>query len=245
MNKTASVPTKSIWPHIDEAHARLHTLEQKDRRHWFLASTIMVALAVGLFSLSLPGVAVLVFSGKGMTFAVRGLLLLVLLFAVQALRRQRSTAQSRRELASELAIIAASETLKIAVGKPHDAEKDRRELPRLVWDERLAVTPQGTDVDERFYGRIIDICEHGLGAIVSGALTPGQAVTLQFSLQVAESERAMKLAAVVRQRNGFRYGFSFTHMSEADREQIEALRAGVGNMVRISAKAAGASESDG
>lgn len=252
MNMTESpVDGKFVSTHIGAAHDRLYQLDIRDRQHWAAAVTIMLALAVALFAFTLPG-AVLI--GRPLVLAVRALLLLVALFGLRALRNQRSLAQMRRELSSELAIIAASETIKIASDPGPDVE--RRGLPRAPCDQRLTVAAQGADGWQRFYGRIIDICEHGMGAIVPGVLTPGQDVVLQFSL-LDEAEqfsgpvrvkrnpekappKEFKLSAIVRQRSGFRYGFNFVAMSEADRAEIEKYRVGE-NVVSVAARKGAAS----
>jgi hypothetical protein len=199
----------------------------------------MLALAVALFAFTLPGVAGSILIGKPLTLAVRSLLLLVVLFGLKALRNQRNLAQMRRELSSELAVIAASETLKIAVNPSPEVE--RRSLPRAACDQKLTVSAQGADGQQPYYGRIIDICEHGMGAIVPGVLTPGQDVVLQFSLadeaeqfsgpvpvkrNLEKPPKELKLSAIVRQRSGFRYGFNFVAMSDSDRAEIEKYRVG-------------------
>jgi len=215
---------KFVWPQIDEAHARLHELEKQDRRHWISACAIMLVLAVALCAVSLPGVRVAQLSSRAPSFVAFALLLLVVLFALRALQLQRSVARMRRELASELAIIAASETLKIAAGKANETEEDRRKAPRVACDQRLSVSANYPNGIQELYGRIIDVCEHGMGAIVPGALTPGQEVVLQFSLNGEGGAKAIKVAAIVRQRSGFRYGFNFVGLNDSDREQIEDLR---------------------
>jgi hypothetical protein len=239
---------KFVPNHIGEAHDRLYKLDVQDRQHWAAAVTIMLALSVALFAFTLPGVAGAILIGKFLTFAVRSLLLLVTIFGLRALVNQRNMAQARRQLSSELAVIAASETLKIAVDP--GPETERRDLPRAPCDQHLTVAAQGPDGQQRFYGRIIDICEHGMGAIVPGVLTPGQDAVLQFTLSDEGEQfsgptqakgaskfpaREFKLNAIVRQRSGFRYGFNFVAMSDADRAEIEKYRVGE-SVVKVATK---------
>jgi hypothetical protein len=230
---------KFVSMHIGEAHDRLHQLDIQERQHWAAAITIMLALSVALFAFTLPGVAGAVLIGRMLTLAVRALLLLVILFGMRALRNQRKLANMRRELSSELAVIAAAETLNIAINPGPKVE--RRELPRAACDQKLTVSAQGADGQQQFYGRIVDICEHGIGAIVPGVLTPGQDVVLQFWLSdeaeqfrgpvpvkrnLEKPSKEFKLSAIVRQRSGFRYGFNFVAMSDSDRDEIERYRVG-------------------
>lgn len=250
MDGKESPEGKFISMQIGDAHERLRRLEVKDRRHWAATITVLLSIAVALYSFTLPNVADSVLSGKPLRYAVRSLLFLVLLFAMRALREQRKTAQKRRELASELAVIAASETLKIAMGNGAPAI-ERRATPRSVCEQRLNVTAQGPDGVQHYYGRMIDISETGVGAIVPGLLSPGQEVVLEFSLveeELAEAgastkdSKPLRVTAIVCQRSGFRYGFNFVKISDADQAQIHAFRRS-DNVVSIVAKSAAESDS--
>ena len=235
---------------IGQVHDRLHRLEVKDRRHWMATIAVLLSIGVALYSFTLPGIADSILAGKPLRYAVRCVLLLVVLFALRALREQRRMAQRRRELASELAVIAASETLKVAM-RNGQGMLERRAAPRIVCEQRLNVTAQGPEGEQHFYGRMIDICGDGVGAIVPGILSVGQEVLLEFSLTdeevpeaaaAATEPKSMKVAASVRQRSGFRYGFNFIGISEADRKQIQAFR-GSDKVVSISGRGAAANDS--
>jgi hypothetical protein len=249
MSTTGSPAGKFVWPHIDEAHARLRDWDKQERRHWLVASIIIVALAITILALAFPDVAESLFKNRHFAAALQSLMLLVMIFAVLAFRRQRSRAKTRRELTSELAIVAASETLKMVVGTPHQLEEERRRATRVSCDQRLTVTAQGPEGVQESYGRIMDVCEHGIGAILPGSLTIGQEVVLQFSLfdcgqgEQEKTERAMKLAATVRQRTGFRYGFNFLSISDSERALIEALRLADTELLNNTGKSATASQS--
>ncbi len=249
MDGKGSPEGKFVSMQVGEAHDRLRQLEVKDRRHWAATIAVLLSIAVALYSFTLPGIADSIIAGKPLRYAVRCLLLLVMLFAIQALREQRRMAQRRREVASELAVIAASETLKIAMSNGL-AAIERRAAPRMVCEQRLNVTAQGPDGVHHFYGRMIDISENGLGAIVPGILSVGQEVVLEFSLTDEEVPEAaisatepkpLKISAIVRQRSGFRYGFSFIAIDEADRKQILTFR-GCDKVVNISDRSSVATE---
>jgi hypothetical protein len=241
---------KFVSMQIGEAHDRLHQLDMQDRHHWAAAITIMLALSATLFAFTLPGIGGAIHIGKLVALSVRALLLLVTLFGLNALRNQRKMAQMRREVAAELAVIAAAETLHIAINPGREVE--RRDVPRAACDQKLTVLAQAADGKQQLYGRIVDICEHGMGAIVPGVLAPGQDVILQFSLSdeaeqfrgpmparqnLEKPPREFKLSAIVRQRSGFRYGFNFVAMSDSDRAEIERYRAG-DKVVSIAGKGA-------
>ncbi len=250
MDDKESPKEKFVSMQIGEAHERLHRLEVRDRRHWAAMIAVLLSIAVALYSFTLPDVADSILSGKPLRYAVRSLLVLVLLFAIRALREQRRMAQQRRELASELAVIAASETLQIAM-RNGGAAIERRATPRTPCEQRLSVTVQGSHGSQHYYGRMIDIGEHGIGAIVPCVLSPEQQVLLEFSLDDEElveaaafikKSKPLKASAIVCQRSGFRYGFNFVSISEADQAQIRAFYRNE-NVIDIATESADQSDS--
>ncbi len=58
-----------------------------------------------------------------------------------------------------------------------------------------------------------------MGATVSGELSPGEFVVLQFS--VSSSSRSLELRARVCHRRGYYYGFEFLVVSDTQREHIK------------------------
>ena len=68
-----------------------------------------------------------------------------------------------------------------------------------------------------FWGRISDVSEGGMGAVVSGELEQGEFVLLQFSL----ASHALELRARVRHRHGYYCGFEFLVVSDLQREHIK------------------------
>jgi len=69
------------------------------------------------------------------------------------------------------------------------------------------------------YGRIIDLSEMGLGAVISGSLERGMTVSLEFSTGLGKP--TLLLTADVRYARGFRHGFEFTGLKPFD---LECLR---------------------
>ncbi len=244
MNETQTPgDAKLVSTQINEAHERLRQLETKDRRHWIAAVIVITVLAATAYAGTFPAVAQTLLSGNSAKVAVRTLALLAAVFAMVALQRQRFFAVRRREAASEIAVIPAAETLRAGMGKP-GAETERRGAVRVGCNQRLVVRTHDSDGLEVYYGRILDICEHGLGAIVPSVMESGQEVLLEFSL--IDSSRTpstpLKLSAIVRQRSGFRYGFNFVAIGETAREQIESYR-GADRVVSIKGRSAAASDS--
>lgn len=245
MSGTQSPGEKFISLQISEAHSRLQKLEVKDRQYWIAMVALMLLLVAAMFVLTTPGIADSIVALKSLKVAVWFLLGLVFVFGITALRKQRTFAQVRRELSSELAVIAAAEMLNINNMKA-GPDEDRREAPRAACNQRVNVSAHGSEGPQYFYGRIIDICEHGIGAIIPAILAPGQEVVLEFSLHDEETlqnsidparrnAKPIKVGAIVRQRSGFRYGFNFVAPSESDVQEIESYR-GTGKVVSIAAR---------
>ena len=78
-----------------------------------------------------------------------------------------------------------------------------------------------TDGYTRIHGRCFELAQAGLGAVITSELTPGEMVTLEFSIpNVAE---AFVIRAVVRHRMGFLHGFEFVGLLDQQRDLIQAF----------------------
>jgi c-di-GMP-binding flagellar brake protein YcgR len=93
----------------------------------------------------------------------------------------------------------------------------RRDRYRLDGQLKITVFRPAGRFD--FWGRISDVSEGGLGAIVSGELEPGEFVVLQFSL--SSSPHVLELRACVCHRRGYYCGFEFLVVSDVQRERIK------------------------
>jgi PilZ domain len=69
------------------------------------------------------------------------------------------------------------------------------------------------------YGRVIDISDFGLGAVLSGSLERGDKVVLEFA--GGAGNPILTLPAVIRYAQGFRYGFEFSGLSSVEAEHIK------------------------
>jgi PilZ domain-containing protein len=76
-----------------------------------------------------------------------------------------------------------------------------RQRYRFRLDGRATITVFRPAGKFDFWGRISDVSEGGMGAMVSGELEPGEFVVVQFSLST--SSHALELRARVCHRRGF------------------------------------------
>ena len=108
---------------------------------------------------------------------------------------------------------------KLAPTRP-DRERIRR-YPRFAIDARLQVRmfPQGEF--RSCWGRSTELGPDGIGATLTGELESGEIVSLEFPLPL--SPYPLKVRAIVRYRQGLRYGFEFLTLSEAQRDTIRRV----------------------
>lgn len=224
--QTRTVP-RLVGMDISEAHKRLDRMERQEWWRWCAALGMMAALAIAVVALAASGIKDPAQTAR-IRVAALGIAILVLFYILFVIWKQRLVGRARRELASQVGVIAALETLNLVVGKTPQAQAERRNLARSNCDQRLCVTTDGGKT--HFYGRVRDLCEHGMGAIVPGALNPGEEVKLEFPLNLG---RQLKVDALVRHRSGFRYGFEFLGLNESDYSAIERFRAGDAEVISI------------
>ena len=98
-----------------------------------------------------------------------------------------------------------------------------RQEGRYRLDGRVTVTVFRSNGKFDFWGRISDVSEGGIGAVVSGELEPGEFVLLQFSL----ASHALELRARVCHRRGYYCGFEFLVVSDLQREHIKLACEGI------------------
>ncbi len=189
---------------IAEMQARLDRLERHDWWRWALAFVVMLALTAGLFALSVP-VGRDMMDQLQVNIGVRALLALVLLFDAFVIHQQLLMKRLRRDLASQLGVITALESLK-EFDEPSLPRTERRRARRSGLDRRLCVNSSHEGKPTTVFGRIRDISEDGLGAVIPCSLLIGQEVTLEFGMGEMEE---IEVKAVVRHRRSFHYGFGF------------------------------------
>ena len=207
----------------------LERLERREWWRWASALLIMLLLTAGVFALSLPGIRRDTFTQTQLEVAVKGLFGLVVLFDVFAVYQQVLISRLRRLMASQIATLATLELRKPASAEEAEGYQEGRRIARRPLDQRLKVTTILKGKEETFHGRVIDLTEIGLGAVIAGSLRPSQYVVLE--LHGSSIHGTLKLGAVVRYARGFRHGFEFLGLSEPELEGLRSACAGVSDTV--------------
>jgi len=71
------------------------------------------------------------------------------------------------------------------------------------------------------WGRSTEMGQDGIGATLTGSLEPGEIVTLEIPLPL--SPYPIKVRAIVRYRQGLRYGFEFLTLNDSQRDTIQRV----------------------
>ena len=71
------------------------------------------------------------------------------------------------------------------------------------------------------WGRSHELGQDGIGGTLTGALEPGEVVSMEMALPMAAGP--MKLRALVRYRDGLRHGFEFLALTAAQRDEIQRV----------------------
>lgn len=205
-----------------ELQAGFAQLEKREWWRWSAALIIMLLLTLGVISLSLPGLRHdTSISQDQLNLASRGLLALVIIFDLFAVYQQFSISAVRRDLANQIGILATLEAVKPPSPQELAGKRDLRRAPRFHFDQRLKVIAKTRDKDVVLHGRVIDISELGLGAVISGSLERGDMVVLDFS--TGEGPAILRLSAVIRYARGFRHGFEFSGLSTTEAETLRRI----------------------
>jgi hypothetical protein len=221
---SASVLLKSDLD-LGAARVRLEQLEHGEWFRWSVALALPILLTMGLVVLSMPVGQRGLFAQGQLDIAVRGLLGLVLLYDTFAIYQQVLITRLRRQLMSQLGLIAALDLIKHpdagTEGDAATAPQDRRRVVRCHFSHELRVkTGDGSKPEPGVLGRITDISEHGLGAVIPTSLKSGDVVTLEFAADGCK----LSVRAMVRYCRGLRYGMEFIALAKADVEKLRQIR---------------------
>jgi hypothetical protein len=93
-----------------------------------------------------------------------------------------------------------------------------RRFPRFPLDVRLQVKMFQEGEFRTCWGRSIELGQDGIGATLTGNLATGEIVTLEIPLPL--TAYPIKVRAIVRYRQGLRYGFEFLTMNEAQHDTL-------------------------
>lgn len=96
-----------------------------------------------------------------------------------------------------------------------------RRFPRFALDLRLQVRMFQDGDFQTCWGRSTELGQDGIGATLTGNLQTGEIVTLEIPLPLAAYP--IKVRAIVRYRQGLKYGFEFLTLNEAQRENLRRV----------------------
>jgi hypothetical protein len=106
-------------------------------------------------------------------------------------------------------------------GKPGKKQTYTRRFPRYALDVRLQVRMFQDGDFQSCWGRSTELGQDGIGATLTGNLQTGEIVTLEIPLPLATYP--IKVRAIVRYRQGLKYGFEFLTLNEAQRENLRRV----------------------
>lgn len=96
-----------------------------------------------------------------------------------------------------------------------------RRFPRFVIDVRMQVKMFQAGEFRTCWGRSTEMGQDGIGATLTGSLEPGEIVTLEIPLPL--TPYPIKVRAIVRYRQGLRYGFEFLTLNDNQRDTIKRV----------------------
>src|SRR5271154_2145303 len=108
---------------------------------------------------------------------------------------------------------------KLAPAKPATpAGGYARRFPRFAVDARMQVRMFQAGEFRSCWGRSTELGQDGIGATLTGDLETGEIVSLEIPLPL--NPYPLKVRAIVRYRQGLRYGFEFLTLGDAQRQMI-------------------------
>jgi hypothetical protein len=96
-----------------------------------------------------------------------------------------------------------------------------RRFPRFALDVRLQVRMFQDGEFQACWGRSTELGQDGIGATLTGNLETGEIVTLEIPLPL--TPYPIKVRAIVRYRQGLRYGFEFLTLNDVQRDTIRRV----------------------
>ncbi|HTZ83270.1 MAG TPA: PilZ domain-containing protein [Candidatus Acidoferrales bacterium] len=127
---------------------------------------------------------------------------------------------SKEKKARAAAAGADSSSTVSAQGSSAKSQYTRR-FPRFVIDVRLQVKMFQAGEFRACWGRSTEMGQDGIGATLTGSLEPGEIVTLEIPLPL--TPYPIKVRAIVRYRQGLRYGFEFLTLNDHQRDTIRRV----------------------
>ena len=97
----------------------------------------------------------------------------------------------------------------------------KRRYPRFAIDARLQARMFQGGEFQTCWGRSTELGQDGIGATLTGELETGEIVSLEVPLPL--SPYPLKVRAIVRYRQGLRYGFEFLTLNDTQRDMIRRV----------------------
>ncbi|HVN18828.1 MAG TPA: PilZ domain-containing protein [Dongiaceae bacterium] len=128
---------------------------------------------------------------------------------------------STEKKAQAAAAGAGDTTSTTSNSQPASKQQFTRRFPRFVIDVRLQVKMFQAGEFRTCWGRSTEMGQDGIGATLTGSLEPGEIVTLEIPLPL--TPYPIKVRAIVRYRQGLRYGFEFLTLNDNQRDTIKRV----------------------
>jgi PilZ domain len=129
--------------------------------------------------------------------------------------------KEKKARAAAAAAGADSGSSSASVGPTQARPTFTRRFPRFVIDVRLQVKMFQSGEFRTCWGRSTEMGQDGIGATLTGSLEPGEIVTLEIPLPL--TPYPIKVRAIVRYRQGLRYGFEFLTLNDNQRDTIKRV----------------------
>jgi hypothetical protein len=116
---------------------------------------------------------------------------------------------------------AAADAGTASTAKPGGKQTYTRRFPRYPLDVRLQARMFQDGDFQSCWGRSTELGQDGIGATLTGNLQTGEIVTLEIPLPL--TTYPIKVRAIVRYRQGLKYGFEFLTLNESQRENLRRV----------------------
>jgi len=205
---------------VRQTQAELARLERREWWSWSAALLIIIVLAAAVATLALASVNEEVLTTPQRDLVLRGLVPLVLIFALFSIRQQLLIRRLRRQFALHMGLMATMEVLRRPTQDQRQGWQNRRQNLRFYFDQRVKVHLG----KQTFHGRTRDISEGGIGIVVPDPIPLGSRVLLEFA--TGERGRSISAEGILRHHRGFYNGIEFVELSAESLESIRGVCAG-------------------
>jgi hypothetical protein len=216
---TLAVPLRPKEEELELASSELRRLERRDWWRLVVVLVVVALLAAGISLLAYYANSTDVLRQSEVHIAVTGLMAVIAIFVLFTIYQQVTIVGLRRQVAAQVGMLATLEMLRPTPREDRPIEQ-RRQYHRFYFDAVIVVeagTKRGA-----IYGRISDVSEGGVGAVLPEPLGSGTSVRLEFQTTFGRDEK-FRAHAVVRHRRGFYHGMEFQHTTSEQRQIIKQI----------------------